>query len=179
MIRRISMAIAGLVTVLGFSAAHAQYDEPVSDVQPMVAGSAYNCRLEGNIKGGSIAIGIGGQVLKGNGEITCRNNTTGEVLVQPVKLRLAGAGIGFEISRIKSVQVVTAGIAVNDPRYFFDNFSVGAEAGASLARQGISFDAAIRLAGESGLGFDVGFQGREILGLGAHLYAMAFRITPR
>lgn len=166
-----------LMATMALSSAQAQ--EEVYEAQPMVSHSAYTCRLDGNLRGGSIAIGIGGQVLKGNGVITCRDNVSGETIKQNVKMRMAGGGVGFEVARIKSVNVVTAGIAVNDPSYFFENFSVGAEAGASLVRHGISFDAAIRLAGKEGFGFDVGFQGKEILGLGAHLYAMGFRITPR
>lgn len=176
--KKLMTGMAMLLSTLAFSGAQAQ--EEVYSAQPMaVEGNVYTCRMNGRLSGGSIAIGVGGQILKGKGTIVCRNNHSGEVTEQKVNLRMAGGGVGFEIARIKSVEVVTAGVGVSDPRYFFENFSVGAEAGASLIRAGISVDAAVRLAGKEGFGFDVGFQGKEILGLGAHLYAMGFRITPR
>lgn len=138
----------------------------------------YTCRLSGNISGASVAFVFGGQILEGPGRLSCVNGLTGETMRYPVTLRLAGAGVGFDLTAIRSVRVYSSGIGVNDPQSLYRSFGVGATAGANLIRSGVSYDAAVR-ASESGLNFELGFQGKEILGLGAHLYGMIFSVRPR
>ncbi len=175
--KKLMMTVASVIAALAFSQAQALEDMDYTNYSEN-RGSQYLCRLTGEMRGVSIAFGVGGQVISGQGKITCTDLNTGRRLVQPVKLRLAGAGWGLELSRIRSIRVVSSGVTVSNIAYFYDNFSVGAEAGASLINQGIGFDLALRLAGQNGFGFDLAVQGRDILGLGAHLYAMGFRIYP-
>ncbi len=139
----------------------------------------YTCTLVGDIHGKSIAIGIGGQYLRGNGTIRCINNFVGDEVAIPIYMKLVGAGIGLDFTVVKSIRVYSAGIGVNDPHDFVRSYSVGATAGATLIHAGIDFDAAIRVAGDAGFGFEVGMKGREAHGLGAHLYGMSFKISRR
>lgn len=143
-----------------------------------VKGPLYTCHLSGSMSGGSIAIIVGGQYIHGMGNIICTNNFSHKRMRLPVKLKLIGAGVGFELSQIKNLRLFTAGLGVNNPNFFNQSFAIGATTGASLVRAGFEFDTAVRLS-KNGVGFELGIQGREVLGLGAHLYAMTFQISPR
>ncbi len=143
-----------------------------------VKGPVYTCSISGDISGGSIAIIFGAQYIKGPGVISCRNNFSGERSDYPVTLRLAGAGVGLELARIDSIKVRSAGIGINDPRFFMQSYALGATAGVSLFNAGVDFDAAVRVS-HGGAGFELGFQGKDVKGLGVHLYAMSFRIKAR
>lgn len=169
--RKYILGLAAALSLVGFAAQANVETEAVS--APL-----YTCKLRGHISGGSIAIFIGGQVLQGPGTITCTQNITGETYRTPVEMKLVGGGVGFELSKIRRTEVYSAGIGVNDPRFFYRSFAVGATAGASLVRVGLGFDAALRLS-DGGVGFDVGLKGQDIVGLGAHLYGMVFSIEPR
>lgn len=155
-------------------------EEIVEWTPPLAAkGPLYTCSMSGTIRGTSIAIIIGGQYIHGPGRISCMHNLNGRIYNYRVTFRLRGLGVGFDLSQIKRMHLVTAGLGVNDPKFFMHSYAIGATAGASLIRAGIEFDAAIRLSRSNGFGFEMGIQGREVLGLGAHLYAMDFRIRPR
>lgn len=171
---KIMTMLTVLAAALCFSQAQAQ-----ESYETMATGSTYNCRLSGEISGLGVAIGVGGQVLSGAGQLDCVNTATGVNRTTLVNLRMAGGGVGFEISAIRSVLIRSSTVTVSDISRFYDTFSVGAETGAEFGREGISYDVAIRLTGRKGLGFGVALQSKDILGLGAHLYAMGFEITPR
>lgn len=169
---KIVIMLAILGAGLCFSQAHAE-----EQYAPM-ATTTYNCRLSGEVSGVGIAIGVGGQVLSGDGTLDCENTMTGVRRSTPVALRMAGGGVGFELNAIRSVVVRSTVVPVSDITKFYDTFSIGAESGAELGRDGVAYDVAIRLTSRSGLGFDVGLQSRDVVGLGAHLYAMGFEISP-
>lgn len=142
-----------------------------------VSPGAYSCRLSGSMKGLGIAIGIGGEVIKGRGVLACMNTSTGRALNVPVKLSLIGAGAGLEFSRVRNLTIRTAGIRVINPGVFFRSYGLGATVGATLLKAGVDFDAAFRVNGNAkGEGFEVGITGRDAIGLGAHLYGMTFKI---
>lgn len=171
---------------VSFSAFAQGYDVDSSNEQitewvaPMKAsGPLYTCSMKGTIKGSSIAIIIGGQYIHGPGTVSCMNNLSGRIHNYAVDFRLRGFGVGFDLSNIKKMTVVTAGLGINNPEFFMKSWAIGASAGASLIRAGIEFTTAIRVSQKNGVGFEVGLQGREVEGLGAHLYAMSFRIKPR
>ncbi len=140
--------------------------------------SAYTCHLDGYIEGWSIAIGIGGQYIRGDGVLTCKTDM-GEVTEIPVKLKLIGAGIGLEVSHIQYIGVHTAGVSVSDPNEFYRRYSLGATAGATLINAGVSFDVALSASAKGGPSFELGFTGQEAVGLGVHLYGMGFQISRR
>lgn len=139
----------------------------------------YTCSLTGNVKGRSIAIIIGGQIIKGPGRLTCIESASGRTINYPVNLRLIGMGVGFDLTKIKSMQIVTAGLGVNDPALFGDSFSLGYTAGASLINAGVAFDVAVRANARNGFGFEAGLQGQEVVGLGGHIYGMTLEISGR
>lgn len=168
---KMQMALTLVAGLLAFSGAQAHE-------APNLNGPIYDCQLAGDIHGHSIAIGIGGTRLRGTGVITCRHNITGEVTQMPVQMKLTGLGVGLDFTHVRSVRVLSVGVGVNDPRYFFQSYAVGATAGVNLLRLGISADAAIKVSGRDGAGFEVGLIGKDIVGLGAHLYGMAFMIQP-
>lgn len=165
----IALAFFGLTSV---ASAHDMNTEAIR-------GPLYDCQLAGNVSGGSIAIGIGGTRLDGRGMVSCRHNLTGEVTRIPVNIKFQGLGVGVEIAKVRSVRLLSAGLGINDPRLFFRSYSLGATAGASLIRLGISADVALRVGdARDGLGFELGLMSKDIVGLGAHLYAMKLKISP-
>ncbi|MBX2988643.1 MAG: hypothetical protein KF802_12165 [Bdellovibrionaceae bacterium] len=171
-------ALFAVLTVCGLNIAQAN-DVPMNvDDTARVRGPLYTCSLDGYISGGSVAIIIGGQVLSGPGYIVCSQSGRRGVLQIPVTFRLAGAGIGLDLTAFRNVHVVTAGIGVSDPRFFLRSFGVGASAGVSLIAVGVGFDTAVRVS-DGGFGFDLGLQGADVIGLGARLYGTVFSITAR
>lgn len=171
--RKFILALSTCFALFGPSA-HAQ------DLTTEAAsGALYTCRLRGHLSGGSVAFFFGGQMLEGPGTLRCTHNVNGTTFSRPVTLKLAGAGVGFELSHIRNAVVFTAGIGVNTPDFFYQSFAVGASAGASLIRTGLEADLALRLSNQAGFGFELGMKGQDILGLGAHLYGMVFSIEPR
>ena len=172
---KVRTTVAVLASALCFSQARAQQDV----YEPQATAPSYNCRLSGEISGVGVAIGVGGQILTGEGQLDCTYVATGARQSTPVNIRMAGGGLGFEISDIKNVVIRSTEVTVADVSKFYDTFSIGAETGAELGRDGVSYDVAIRLSGRNGLGFDVCLQSKDVLGLGAHLYAMGFESSPR
>lgn len=144
-----------------------------------VNGPLYTCYLSGNVKGRSIAIIVGGQEIKGPGEILCMDAKSGREMTFPVTIKIVGIGVGLDLSVIKAMRVGSAGIGVNDPELFANSFSLGATAGATLINAGVAFDLALKANAKNGFGFEVGLQGKEVEGLGAHLYGMSMKIIPR
>ncbi len=137
------------------------------------------CNLEGEMSGLSISIFFGGQALAGEGEIVCTSPEFNGEIVQPVELRLVSGGVGFDITFVKSIDVVAYGIDVaHDPNQLTGSFKVGATAGATLFDQGVDFDAALKLSRGQGFGFEVGLIGKDAIGLGVRLHGMVFKITP-
>lgn len=166
---KLIVSVLSALVLSGFSA----------QAQTHVNGPLYSCSMAGTLKGRSIAFIIGGQVIKGPGEITCvdlKDNTT---MVYPVTIKLVGIGFGFELSQIKAMQIVSAGIGVNDPGLFAQSFSLGATAGATLIKAGVSFDLAVRANARNGFGFEFGATGADVEGLGAHIYGMGLEIEGR
>jgi hypothetical protein len=140
----------------------------------------YTCKLRGNMKGLNVAIGVGGELIRGNGTLACENDDNGKIMKIPVRLSLIGAGAGLEFSIIKSMTVRTAGVKISDPNKFFRTWGIGETTGASLVNAGLEFDLAFRVNGDAGgEGFEVGLAGRDVVGLGAHLYGMGFKIARR
>ena len=138
-----------------------------------------NCDLEGEISGLSISIFFGGQVLAGDGEIRCTSPEFDGVVVQPVELRLISGGIGFDVTYVKSIDIVAIGVDVaNDPSILTGSFNIGATAGATLFDKGLDIDAALKLTKKNGFGFEIGLKGKEAVGLGVRLHGMVFTITP-
>ena len=142
-----------------------------------VQGATYSCNLSGEIAGASIGVFLGGEYISGPGMITCRSGSSVRSL--PVRMKLVGFGPAFDLTIIKSIRVSTVDVGiVGGPEAFIHSYSIGGTAGATLINQGVEFDAAVKVAAAGGLTFELGLQGRDVLGLGAHLYGMAFSIEP-
>lgn len=141
------------------------------------ASHSYTCSLSGRMKGLNVAIGLGGEVIKGRGTLTCRS-AAGNVTRTPVRLSLAGGGAGLEFSVIKRIDIRSADIQTRDPHYVMRSYHIGATAGGTLVKKGIDFDTAFKVNGDAkGEGFEVGLQGKDALGLGVHLYGMVFKVS--
>ncbi len=176
------IAFANLAHANDFSKLSRQTDEQNASFEQLhdsLSAPLYTCKLAGSIRGHSIAIGIGGQYLHGNGVLSCVNNIVGDVVSLPVHMEMFGAGIGIDFTFIKGMRVYSAGIGANDPHDFVRSYNIGATAGGTLIAAGLDFDAAIRAAGSGGFGFEVGMTGKNAVGLGAHLYGMGFKISRR
>jgi hypothetical protein len=140
----------------------------------------WECRLDGNVSGVKLGFIFGGQFLQGYGQIDCIeiNNPTNHV-VEPVKLTVAGGGIGFDFTIVRSVRLISAGIGnVVGPESFLGSFKVGATAGATLINQGINADAAVKITKNNGFGLELGLIGEDALGLGARLHGLVFIVEP-
>ena len=146
------------------------------------AGSAtYNCSITGTMSGVNVAFVFGGEVIGGDGWLTCTQNARGRSgnAQIPIHLTLLGGGAGFNLTYVRAITVNAVGVGVNDPSQLLEQYSIGPSVGASLVNRGVAFDAAVRVGDASGFGFDLGLQGRDVIGLGAYLYGMGFQITRR
>lgn len=138
----------------------------------------YSCYLEGTAKGISISIGVGAQVIRGNGVVTCQSGS--RVITRPVKLRFYSAGIGFELAYIKSMRIRSSKVRIYDgPEGLIGEYDIGATAGVTLINQGIDFDAAVEVTSSDGFGFEVAMIGKDVYGLGAKLHGMVFAVKAR
>lgn len=145
------------------------------------AADTWECQLKGDIAGVRLGFIIGGQVLKGDGVITCKEAGGAGLLVdQPVSLAVVGGGVGFDFTIVRSLRVISAGVGdLQGPELFTGSFNMGATAGATLINQGISVDSAVKLTRDDGFGFEMGFTGEDAVGLGVRLHGLVFKITPR
>jgi hypothetical protein len=148
-------------------------DLPINAID---ASPFYNCELAGSMHGMSVAVFFGGEVISGPGVLSCANDSTKQQVTIPVKLSLLGGGVGFDFSVIRNIAVHTANIRVFNPASLVQTYALGATAGVTLVNAGVGFDVAASLTGRQGLGFEVGFTGEDAVGLGAHLFAMTFKI---
>jgi hypothetical protein len=174
-------AMIAVSSLIGFSSAHA------SDAMNMVVGPeayvpramVYTCQLRGRIHGESVAVIIGGENLKGTGYLTCENNVTGKRIRVPIAMSLVGGGIGFDFTIIRGIRIFSAGFGIDDPSQFMGTFGLGITGGATLGRAGLGFDVAFEIKNRAGLDVELGLQGENARGLGAHLYGMEFRVSRR
>ena len=139
----------------------------------------WTCDMSGEVAGLGLSWGLGGQIIRGEGDLSCKSSR-GDSVEIPVKMRFYSFGFGFDVSFIESMQVVSAGIGpVEDPMSLMDTYSVGATAGATLIERGIDFDAVVKVSSdEDDFGFEVGLMGRDVYGLGVRLQGMLFRVKP-
>ena len=140
----------------------------------------WTCDMQGEVAGLGLAWGLGGQIIRGEGELECESSDGDEMSI-PVKMRFYSFGFGFDVSFIESMQVVSAGIGpVEDPMSLMDTYEVGATAGATLLERGIDFDASLKVSSqdEEDFGFEVGLTGKDVYGLGVRLQGMLFRVKP-
>ncbi len=140
------------------------------------AAGGYTCSLDGSIHGASIGFVISGQVLGGDGRLTCRNENNGRIDERDVRLHLVGGGVGFDFTVVKSVRIhavsIETGRGIDDVR---GSFNVGAIAGAQILTDGVSVDTSLKLS-RDGLGFDLGLIGEDAVGLGVRLQGMVFSV---
>lgn len=146
------------------------------------APSLYNCQLRGSMSGFKLGFILGGQYLSGRGMIRCTENArrNPRTVNMPVSLRIAGGGVGFDLTIVKRVNIITAGIgAVRRPRDLTGQFNVAASAGLTLIRRGYNVQSAISVKHRgNGLAFEVGFQGERAYGLGARLHGLVMTVRP-
>jgi len=146
------------------------------------APSLYNCQLRGSMRGFKIGFGLGGQYLSGTGVIRCTENArrSPRTVSMPVRLRIAGGGVGFDFTIVRRVNIITAGIgSVRRPRDLTGSFNVAASAGVTLIRRGYNINSAISVKNRAnGVAFEMGFQGERAYGLGARLHGLVMTIRP-
>lgn len=151
---------------------------PASASTPELA--ATTCKLEGELSGLGLGFIWGGQIISGDGEISCRTDEGVEVSRVPVQMQFISGGFGFDFSIINSMVVESGSVRVsNGPNDLVGSFSVGATAGMTLIDTGIDFDVALKLTKEPGLALELAVKSKDVDGLGARLHAMTFIVTPK
>jgi hypothetical protein len=141
---------------------------------------AYVCRFEGELRGLRLGFGVGAQYLGGRGVISCIAPATGRHVHLPVKYRLLGAGLGYDLAWVRSVKITSAGFgAVASPFDLTGQFSVGASSGVTFVNRGINVQSAVSVKKKArGISFELGFQGEKAVGVGARLHGMVLWVKP-
>lgn len=144
---------------------------------PSAFAETWRCELGGDMAGVKLGFFFGGQVIRGEGEISCRTEG-GRAARVPVRLAILGGGVGFDFTVVRHVRVVSEGVGgVRAPSELLGSFSVAASAGTTLIDQGHNVDAAISVKSKGkGLGFEVGLLGEDAVGLGARVHGLAFLV---
>lgn len=147
-------------------------------LSPPAFADSWRCQLGGDMSGVRLGFFFGGQVIRGQGEVSCvaKNGRTARV---PVRLAVFGGGAGFDFTVVRQVRVVSESVGgLRAPSDLLGSFSVAASAGATLIDQGHAVDAAISLEGKGGrsLGFEVGLVGEDAIGLGARVHGLGFLV---
>lgn len=141
--------------------------------------STNHCYIDGSVKGMGLSFVFGGQIIAGEGVITCTDSNQQLVEQVPVRIQFMSAGLGFDFSVIREIQVHSAALRLsNGAADLVGSFSVGATAGATLLDQGIDFDTAIQIRREPGLSLALALKGKSAVGLGVRLQAMTMLVTP-
>lgn len=141
---------------------------------------AYVCRFEGELRGLRLGFGVGAQYLGGRGVISCIAPATGRHVHLPVKYRLLGAGLGYDLAWVRSVKITSAGFGVvASPFDLTGQFSLGASSGLTFVSRGINVQSAVSVKKKArGISFELGFQGERAIGLGARLHGMILWVKP-
>ncbi len=135
------------------------------------------CYLEGDVSGTSISIGIGAQVLKGPGLITCLDGNGFVTQRLAVEVKFSSFGIGLEFRHVRSMRVRSAPVSLrHGVAGLLGTYSIGATTGVTLIAGGIDFDAALACVG-NGLNLELALYGTDAIGLGARLHAGSLRIA--
>ncbi len=142
----------------------------------------YSCRVNADMKGLKLGFGPGAQYMSGYGEIHCvdmRHGVARQIRV-PVKVRIVGAGVGFDFTIVRGVRMTSGGLGyVASPMDLTGSFSVGHSAGVTLIKRGINVNSAISVKKHGkGLSYELGFMGERAYGLGARLHGTVMTIRP-
>lgn len=166
MLQKLLSISAFLAALAAFHPANAQVQTPI-----------WSCTISGEVSGGSIGFIVGLKAVSGPGWLDCAS-ATHRVRV-PVELGFYGAGLAFDLSYIRSMQVLSADIGVaGEPEALIGRYSVGVNIGATLIAAGINADAAF-VVSRPGASFTVGLIGEEAYGLGVRVLGRVFEIRPR
>ncbi|MBX3039871.1 MAG: hypothetical protein KF789_04070 [Bdellovibrionaceae bacterium] len=166
MLQKILVITAFFAGLAAFSPAQAQQQAPL-----------WNCHITGNVSGGSIGFIVGFKAVSGPGWITCQSATS-QVQI-PVQLGFYGAGLAFDLSYVKSMEVHSANIGVaGTPEALIGRYSLGANIGATLISRGINADAAF-VVSKPGASFALGLIGEEAYGLGVRALGRYFEVRAR
>ena len=146
-------------------------------LSPSAFAETWRCEIGGDMAGVKLGFFFGGQVIRGEGEISCSTEGGRESRV-PVRLAILGGGVGFDFTIVRQVRIVSEGVGgLRGPADLLGAFSVAASAGTTLIHQGHNVDAAISVKGKGrGLGFEVGMIGEDAVGLGARVHGLAFLV---
>ncbi len=144
---------------------------------------SYVCKLSGSVNGVALGFVIDGEFIAGHGVFTCVDREGGRAprtIRVPVRLALAGAGLGFDFTIIRSVNLITDGIGeIRDPQDLMGEFSVGASTGVTLINRGYNINSAISVKHRArGIGFEIGFSGERAVGLGARVNGFVLKVKP-
>ena len=141
------------------------------------AGPLWACELAGVMSGKSVSVGFSVTDIKGAGVISCES-VNGVKKDVTVNIKITGFGVGLGYTEYKNIQVGTATLGLADgPEALVGTYSVGPAAGITLIEAGLDVGAAVKLSKEGGLGFELGFMGKEGRGLEARLQFQVVEIT--
>jgi hypothetical protein len=145
---------------------------------------AWTCEMNGRVSGIKIGFIFGGQIISGNGLISCTGeDNSGNAFTPvkiPVKITILGGGVGFDFTIVRRLNVFSGAVGeVRNPRDLLGQFDVGASAGVTLIKRGYNVSSAISVKNEAnGLGFELGMTGERAYGLGARLHGYVMNVEP-
>ena len=166
MLQKIIAVTAFFAALVAFDPARAQQQAPL-----------WNCAISGTVSGGSVGFIVGFKAVSGPGWITC--SSPSDTVTIPVQLGFYGAGVAFDLSYIRSMEVVSTNIGLaGDPYALIGRYNLGANLGATLIGAGVGVDAGFAVS-RPGASFTLGLIGEEAYGLGVRALGRYFEIRPR
>lgn len=142
-------------------------------VPPMNAD--WNCRFDATVSGIGLSFMYGGQLLQGMGNISCVRGP--EVVALPIKVNLISGGWGFDLSIVRSLQLVAVNVqSMTGPAALVGTYNVGITSGATFVGTGINAQGFILVTREGGSRFEIALVGSDAIGLGVRLQGMILNI---
>ncbi len=135
----------------------------------------WNCRFDASVSGIGLSFMYGGQLLQGMGNISCVRGP--EVAVLPIKVNLISGGWGFDLSIVRSLQLVAVNVqSMTGPAALVGTYNVGITSGATFIGSGINAQGFILVTREGGSRFEIALVGSDAIGLGVRLQGMILNI---
>ena len=129
---------------------------------------AWLCDLEGELNGKSVGMGPSYSKLAGGAVLTCFSLLGGEVVSKNVDISIKSFGVGLGYSEVKSVKVIAYGMGFDDVDEFSEHYRISANVTVDFIGVGVEPSFGFYV-GDQGIGFNLQLQGRDVMGMGAHL----------
>ena len=144
---------------------------------PASHADSWRCQLAGDMAGVRLGFFFGGQVIRGEGELSCEAGS-GRAALVPVRLAILGDRAVFDFTAVRQVRIVSQVVPVRAPSELLGTYLVAA--GATMIGEGEAESSAIRLEGAGkSPGFEAGLTGHQAAGLGARVHGLTFLVERR